>query len=346
MRLFTCWTAFVFLFTLLMSCSKDHPANPEQRCQFAGKSYRLEQLTSGYESTETYESHIAYDDEGRLSEFSVLQTSDVNPGKQFPITVNQEETYVFKYDLEGFLVEIKKHESINHTGNISYNDYGQFKKGRIETDETTTFTYVNKLIESYLRKTLTVVKGDENAPKNYEYRAGKTYKYNAQGVIQQTILTNRNGGKSITTFRNGIREMTINQDGTQTAKYDEKGRTASSGNVVIAYDNNDNIILYQTYVQSNLSVTDNRTYDDKINPESLIPFRFKGIPEDMPYLRYTEGKNNQVKSTYSYPTQDGYTKNIVWQYNSNGLPITSTSAIDKPGSIQKQVTTYRYENCN
>ncbi|WP_157486506.1 hypothetical protein [Dyadobacter alkalitolerans] len=329
-----------------MSCSKDHPSTPEQGCQFAGKSYRLEQLTSGYESTETYESHIKQDNHGRLSEFSVLQMRNENPGKQFPITVNQEETYVFKYDSDGFLVETKKHEIINHTGNISYNDYGRFKKGRIETDETTTFTYVNKLVESYQRKTLTVVKGDENAPKNYEYEAGKTYKYNAQGVIQQTIITNRNGGKSITTFQNGIRATTVNQDGMQIAKYDEKGRTASSGNVVIAYDNNDNIILYQTYIQSNLSVTDKRTYDDKINPESIIPFRFKGIPEDMPYLRYTEGKNNQVKSTYSYPTQDGYTKNIVWQYNSNGLPITSTSAIDKPGSIQKQVTTYRYENCN
>ncbi|MCE7066361.1 hypothetical protein [Dyadobacter sp. CY326] len=330
-----------------ISCSKkDHEVKPPENCRFAGKTYRLEQLTSGYESTETYESHIQQDDEGRLTEFSVLQTRDQNPGKQFPITVNEGENYTFKYDSEGFLVEIKRHEVINHTGNISYNDYGQFKKGRIETDETTTFIYANKLIESYQRKTLTVVKGDENPPKNYEYEAGKTYKYDAQGVIQQTISTNRNGDKSITTFQNGIRATTINQNGTLTAKYDEKGRTASSGNVVIAYDDNDNIILYQTYVQSNLNFTDKRTYDDKINPESLIPFRFKGIPDDMPFLRYTEGKNNQVKSTYSYPSQDGYTKNIVWEYNSTGLPTTSTSSIDKPGSVQKQVTTYRYENCN
>jgi hypothetical protein len=74
-----------------------------------------------------------------------------------------------------------------------------------------------------------------------------------------------------------IRASTVNQDGTQTAKYDEKGRSASFSNYVIAYNDNDNVILYQTYSQSKFQFTDKRIYDDKINPESLIPFRFNQI---------------------------------------------------------------------
>jgi hypothetical protein len=347
MRLYRSTFTFIAFLVLSISCNKkDHEVEPSENCRFVGKSSLTKQITLSGTTTYTFESHLQQDQEGKLTLITFVQNRDQDPGSAFPLKESEDEKYTFKYDADGFLVEIKRYKLILQQGNFSYFDYPFYKKGRIEINDITTFTYANKLAQSSFNKNTTVVQGDNYAAKTFETTLAKTYKYDPQGLVQTITQKSETGSESTTYFKNGMKVFAD----TENTKYDAKGRVIRSAYAgaeqIIEYDANDNITLVESRYQSKLQYSESRQFDNRRNPEALIPFRYKGIPDDIKILYSTDGQNNMVKKTVTYPDREPYIENTLWKYHPNGLPETSTLTVDYPGNKVTAVTTFNYENCD
>jgi hypothetical protein len=346
MRLYRATFTFLAFLALTFSCStKDHEVQPSSNCRFIGKSYTAKHNSYGDTTTYMYESHLKHNIDGQLISISV-ENNVQNSNPDFPTKSSDDETFAFKYDADGFLTEIKRHKLTLQQGVFSYNDYPFYKKGSIEVNDVTTFIYTDKLVQSSYNKVSTLVQGDNYAPKTYVTELTKNYKYDPQGLVQSIEQKTESGPGVTMQFKNGVKIFTD----TKNTKYDAKGRiikdSYGDSEFVAEYDANDNLTFAESHYQSKLVYSERRLFDNKKNPELLIPRRYKGIPDDVNVFLASSEKNNIVKKTLTYPNRDPYIENTEWQYYPNGLPETSTFKVYQPGNEISQITKFNYENCD
>ncbi|MCE7066360.1 hypothetical protein [Dyadobacter sp. CY326] len=346
MRLYRFTFTLIAVLAFSFSCSKkDHEVQPSSNCRFIGKSYTTKQISYSDTTTYIYESHLKHDNEGKLTSITV-ENNVQNSSPDFPTKSSEDETFAFKYNADGFLTEISRRKLTLQQGLFSYNDYPFYKKGSIEINDITTFIYNGNLVQSSSNKISTIVQGDNYAPKTYKTELTKNYKYDPQGLVQAIEQKTEQGPGATIQFKNGILVVAD----TENTKYDSKGRLIKTSygesELVVEYDANDNLIFVESHYQSKLVYSERRLYDNKKNPELLIPRRYKGIPDNVNIFLASSEQNNMVKKTLTYPDREPYIENTVWQYNPNGLPETSTLTVDYPGNKVTWITKFNYENCN
>lgn len=348
MRLYQSTFTFLAFLALSVSCSKkDHEVEPSENCRYAGKSYHYEEKGPTNLRLETYESHFKQNDQGNLALVTVSKATSYEQDGAIIATFTEDETYEFKYNSDGFLMELKQYNLLQQQGtakyDFSYPNYFTYRKGKVETTNINTFTYTNGLAQSSMNAKTVIVQGDNEAAKTFTEDSKTAYEYDSQGIIQ-TITS----GGGVTNYKNGIRAS--NTSGSTTLKYDESGRITSfsypTGEQTFKYDQKGNQILYEGFENGKRRFSEAKKFDNHKNPETLIPYKYKGIPDGFMIGYSSSDPNNMTESAYTFMDQAPYIQTNTWTYNANGLPDTSTLTAGTGDYKSTWITKFKYENCN
>lgn len=328
------YISFKFLFAmlaiaLLAACSKKEH-EPVQGCIFAGKtSTRMSQTSKGEWGNE-----LVLDDKKQLVTARRIDNLEAfNRWKQSTIT-----DYVPQYDADGFLVRMVETRVFLYEGTtgFSYRYYSKnYLKFRLETIVASDYQYESGRATAITTKTTVRSQGDSDAPVVVESELTKKYTYNSQNVALSALTTSASGS-DISTFKNGVIASEIRKDAsgvvTLETLYDEKGnrKTTKSGNYLYEFDfdakGNIKSVKFSDKGQPNY--LQEYSYDDHVNPETHIPVKFKGIPENVTTVVGTESVNNLVREKFtSYIGAPSYDTETVYQYNADGLPASSAPKI-------------------
>ena len=347
MRLYRSTFTFLALLAISFSCSKDAPPIPNS-CRYLGQSYTMEQISAYHEWRETYASNFKQDDEGKLIEASsIRKTNSGSPSNdEVRSEVVETQSYRLKYNEQGFLTELTYVKLTLQDGGQSatfgYENYSNYHHGRIEQKEVTTFRYESDLLKSATRTRVVDFKSEKTQDVKVSADSEKEYVYETNGVIK--TITERIGNYTdVTQFRNGVKAST------PTNKYDEKGQLVQSlspdSEYNLKYDSNGNILSVEAIYKSEQQFLETRTHDDHPNPDKLLPSKFKGIPEAMRLLQYTDGNNNLTGSKSVYPNRPPYEEKTVFTYNAAGFPATAVSTYTQGDDSTTKTTAYNYQDC-
>jgi hypothetical protein len=149
---------------------------------------------------------------------------------------------------------------------------------------------------------------------------------------------------------NGIRASNVSGDGKNVIKYNDQGRiisySSSYDETVFKYDQRGNQILQEGFVDNERRFSEESKFDDHLNPDNLIPARYKGIPEPMKIGYFSDNPNNWVEIKYTYRNEVPSIHSNVWTYHPNGLPATSTLITETDYNKSTWITKFNYENCD
>ncbi len=348
MRLSTAFLVALLILGSLISCSKKDPV-PEQTCLYAGKTSTIISSTSKID----YGNEIVLNDAKQLASARKIDNSEFFDGSnnrrwKRTITTN----YTPQYDTQGFLTQMTT-TTVNlyeGTKGYSYQDKGrEYLTFKSETIETSDYQYESGHLKSVLTKILLRTQGDNDTPVVTESQQTKAYTYDSQNN-PLSALTSAPTGTIISTFKNGIisSEIRRNADGVVTAEflYNDKGLRTSikDGNYQyeFEFDANGNRKSVKFTQGRQLNYLQEFSYDDHVNPETHIPVKFKGIPEEIWTAQTSEGRNNLIAEKFtSYAGGSNYNSEFLYQYNANGLP-DSWSPKSVPGG-ETMTTTFRYK---
>jgi YD repeat-containing protein len=347
MRLYRSVFTLFTLLALSASCSKDDHPIPKS-CRYIGQNYTMEQISAYHEWRETYVSNFKQDDEGKLIEASgTRKTHSASPSNdEVRSEVIETQSYLLKYNEQGFLTEITYVKLTLQEGGqfatFGYENYPNYHHGRIEQKEVTTFKYESDLLRSSTRTSVVDFKSEKTQDVKVTADSKKEYIYETNGVIK-TITETVGNYTDVTQYKNGVRAST------PTNKYDEKGQLVQSlspdAEYNLKYDNNGNILSVEAIYKSEQQFLETRTHDNHPNPDKLLPSKFKGIPETMRLLQYTDGNNNLTGSKSVYPDRPTYEEKTIFTYNAAGFPATAVSTYTQGDDSTTKTTTYNYQDC-
>ncbi|MCF0064042.1 hypothetical protein MUK70_27580 [Dyadobacter chenwenxiniae] len=308
----------------------------------------MEQISAFSEWRETYVSNFKQDDEGRLIEASgTRKTLSASPSNdEVWSEVIETNSYWLKYNEQGFLTELTNVKLTLQEGGkfatFGHENYPNYHHGRIEMKEVTTFKYESELLRSSTRTRVADFKSEKTQDVKVSAEANKDYTYETGGIIK-TITETTGNYTSVTQFINGVKAST------PTNKYDEKGQLVQSlspdSEHNLTYDSNGNILTVEAIYKSQQQFLEIRTHDDHPNPDKLLPQKFKGIPEEMRILQFTDGGNNRTSSKSVYPNRPPYEEKTVYTYNAAGFPISAVSTYTQADDSATKTTTYNYQDC-
>lgn len=332
--------AAIVLFT---ACSKKEH-EPVQGCVFAGKtSTRISQT-----SKSEWGNELVLDDKKQLVTARRIDNLEAFTRWKQSTTTD----YVPQYDADGFLVRMVETKVFLYEGTIgfSYRYYNKnYLKFRLETIVASDYQYESGRATAVTTKTTVRSQGDSDAPVVVESELTKKYTYNSQNVVLSALTTSA-GGSDISTFKNGVIASEIRKDGSGVVVleilYDERGnrKTMKNGNYLYEFDfdakGNMKSVKFSDKGQPNY--LQEFSYDDHVNPETHIPVKFKGIPENVMTVAGTEGMNNLTGEKFtSYIGAPNYDTETVYQYNADGLP--GSSAPKNTSGGETMTTTFRYK---
>lgn len=355
MRIFIQSVAFVSLFTLAVSCSKkaSDTVAPEQ-CLYLGKTV-IGERPSVNEKT-SYGNEIDWNDQKQMTAARRFDKSEGRSNISDAIlwTNDNQINFTFAYDSEGFLTQkVMKIINIHWGEGVRATTYEgrKFENFADETSETSEYKYESgrvKLVNILVAKRL---RGNGEILLDQTFNYTKTYTYDSQGNPVSAIETNPLG-KTVSTYKNGILASAVTTNTADqlqfTEEYDDKGnRTAQIGRNYrfnYTYDAKGNLTRIEYTVNNKPVYTQDYTFDDRLNPESTIPTKFKGIPELLRTLpistsvnNITGKKYNGIQITSNYETKSSYV------YNVDGLPESSASTWTGEEIGQTESTTFRYK---
>ncbi|WP_082215943.1 hypothetical protein [Dyadobacter psychrophilus] len=308
----------------------------------------MEQTSPGDIFSETYVSDFKQDDEGKLIEASATRRT-INREMYTELVnsdVTETKSYILKYNEQGFLTEMAittlTLQEGGKTASFLYANYPPYRHGKIVAKEVNTFQYESDLVRSATRTSVVDFRSERNLDVKVNPEAKKEYIYETGGVIK-TITETIGNSSSVTQFENGVKAST------PTNKYDEKGQLVQTSSpdseYNLKYDANGNILSVEAIYQSKQQFLETRTHDSNPNPDKLLPQKFKGIPEEMRILQFTDGSNNLVSSKSVYPDRPPYEEKTVYTYNSTGYPATAVTTFTQSGTLITKTTTYNYQDC-
>jgi hypothetical protein len=344
MRNATQSTAVILILTFLISCSKKDDHEPRQSCVFTGKtSTRISQT-----SKSEWGNEILLDEKKQL--ISAKRIDNLESFDRWKSTKTVE--YVPQFNADGLLVRMVVTTSDLYEGTKGYSyqyNYQHYLKFRTETTETSEYQYESGRATTIITKTVVRAQGDNSAPIVQESEQIKKYTYDSQNVVVSALTTTPTGS-IISTFKNGViaSEISKNKGGVvdMESHYNDKGLRTSikSGNFFyeFEFDSNGNQKSVKFTQDGQLNYLQEFTYDDHENPETHIPVKFKGIPEDIPTVKSTEGVNNMTGEKFtSYKGGSNYDVQFIYQYNANGLPDSWTQNSVPAG--ETAITSFRYK---
>ena len=348
MRLSQSTFTFLAFVALFLSCSKNDHEVPPGVCRYLGQNYTMDQTAGGFSSHETYISSFEQDQDGKLLKATgirkTIKAANTNTDGRSEVT--ETNTFTLKYDQQGFLTELTNIKLLEQEGGLAatflYDNYTAYHHGRIETKEVTTFQYESDLLRNSTRTRVVDFKSEKNQDVKVNADNKKEYIYETDGVIK-TITETIGNSFTITQFKNGVKLST------PTTTYDEKGQVIKAlyvgGEYNLTYDSKGNLITYEGTYQSKQLFLETRTYDNNTNPDKLLPAKFKGIPEEMRILQFTDGVNNIVSSKSVYPDRPPYEEKNVYTYNFAGYPASAVSTFTQADALTTKTTTYNYQDC-
>ena len=329
------------------SCS-DHNID-EQKCKYVGMNSYFEFMSNRYLERETYDSKYILNESGMPLELSSIRnrtSTDSTLNKQ--LTSSSEEIkYSYTYNETGFLIQTIRTNNKQYKG-VGYlsDNYGTLVNAKIEVVETTDFKYELGLIKTAITKITTTVLSDNWSPIYSFSGSSKDYEYlNGVAVAATEVFTN--GEKITSKFVNGLISFEI-KSGIPgiiySNSYDERGRVTLSTvrgiDYEMTYDEKDNLRTIKTFINKKLTYREDLGYDDRVNPETQIVIKFKGIPEPISRLKAIDGTNNLTSSKFFNIAEDKiFASKTSYTYNSVGLPI---SAVLENNGL-KTFTDYIYE---
>lgn len=349
MRLYRSTFTFLAFLALSISCNKkDEEVKPVENCRFVGKSVNLEIRTIAETSVETHESYFKQDDQGRLTLVTVSETELIKDSTGIIANSTDEETYEFIYDAEGFLTEMKQRGLKLQQGSARHDFiYATFKyrKGRVETTKVTKFDYNEGRLQSSKYVGNIVVQGDNLPVATFTENFTILHKYDSKGLIQTATPDG-----SVTNYVNGIPASSISADGKTVIKYDDQGRMISYSSPhdqrTFKYDQRGNQIFQEDYDNGVFVFSYETKFDEHINPDNMIPSRYKGIPGPYQVVYFAENPNNIIESTFNHRNDTPVITSNVWTYHPNGLPATSTMKSGTDFYKDTRITKFKYENCD
>ncbi|MCF2486708.1 hypothetical protein L0659_00945 [Dyadobacter sp. CY347] len=308
----------------------------------------MKQSRPGEIYSETFVSNFKQDDAGNLVEASATRRTISMDMYTEAINTDVTETrlYILKYNEEGFLAEMTLTTLTLQEGGIKntflYDNYPAYRHGKIIAKEVTKFNYESNLLRSSTKTSVVEFKSERNLDVKVNADVKKEYIYEPNGVIK-TITETIGSSTTVTPFKNGIKAST------PTMTYDDKGQLTKllfyDVEYDFTYDTKGDLITYKGTSQSKQQFLETRTYDDNINPDKLLPAKFKGIPEEMRILQFTDGGNNLTSSKSVYPNRPDYEQKTIYQYNASGYPITAVTTYIQSGSTATKTTSYNYQDC-
>jgi hypothetical protein len=334
---------------LIISCSSDDPApaSPSvielpaqckvQRQTIAGTGRESATITYTYDFLFIY----TYDESGNQVGSNSTYKYIYSDGK----TATSSSAVSNQFDENGFIIRRVHHYSSTNKDGIASN-----------SSTNTEYTYAQ---ERLIKESHTI---NENG-KIREYSF--SYEYDTEGKL---IKVNNTYDNSFTKYEwngNKIQKMTrVDQYGNSNSpflEYNNGGlliksidtRGGLSDEFRYQYDEEDQEIRFERYINAKPSSASAYEYDDKNNPNQQLYAKFKGHPT-VPGTQSIYGpKHNMTKSTY-------YTANPMtgnWEvssstlythdYNGKDLPTeTITTSLDKNGiQTNSSRTSYLYQDC-
>lgn len=308
----------------------------------------MKQYSPGEMYSETFDSNFKQDDARNLVEASATRRTISMDTYTEAINTDVTETrlYILKYNEEGFLAEMTLTTLTLQEGGIKntflYDNYPAYRHGKIIAKEVTKFNYESNLLRSSTKTSVVEFKSERNLDVKVNADVKKEYIYEPNGVIK-TITETIGNSTTVTPFKNGIKAST------PTMTYDDKGQLTKllfyDVEYDFTYDTKENLITYKGTYQSKQQFLETRTYDDNINPDKLLPAKFKGIPEEMRILQFTDGVNNVTGSKSVYPDRPAYEEKTVYSYSSAGYPTSAVTTFTLIDASITKTTTYNYQDC-
>lgn len=345
--------AVFILLTCLFSCKNEDSIQQAESCDYLGSSYETDNTNIKYGRS----TNIVLGSDGKLEEATAVNTFsgyDMAAQKETSNSVEQSK-YVFAYDATGFLTKMISIQTFTEKSTIAatYDNHGPYKNINIETVQTTNFTYESGRVTGSNISVIKTLKGDNDAPFTTNKQSKKVYQYDSKGQPISATETSDSGNRIETKFTNGVRSSIANistSGGAQTTTYNEKGLTdvvnTSSGRIKISYDSSGNPLLIETEMNGKVTYSQKFEYDNHVNPETLIPTKFKGIPEPIFTVQSTDGNNNIVRLTSANLQNNFLSKeSVTYAYNSQGLPVKSVWTTDSDPNFKGRVTTFNYRDC-
>lgn len=348
MRLYRSTFAFLAFLALSISCNKkDKEVKPVENCRFVGKSVNWEQKNAAETSVATIESNFKQDEHGRLTLVTFSRTESSKDSTGVYASSTDEETYEFVYDTEGFLKELKRHDLRLQQGSANFK-FGyanlRYRTGRMETTSVTTYVYAEGRLQSSKYVSNLVVQGDNLPAANFPESYTINYKYDSKGAAQTAT-----GGGWLVNYTNGIRASNASADGKTVWKYDDQGRMTSYSSPfdqrTFKYDQRGNQIFQDSYDSGVFVFSTETKFDEHTNPDSMIPSRYKGVPDPIK-VTYGDGNpNNMIESTVLHRNDAPLTTSNILTYHPNGLPAISTMKTGTDFYQTTLITKFKYENC-
>lgn len=348
MRLYRSTFTFLAFLAFSISCNKkDKEVKPVENCRFVGKSMSWESKTAAETTVETTESNFKQDDQGRLTLVAFSRTESRKDSTGVYASSTDEETYEYVYDTEGFLKELKRHDLRLQQGSANFK-FGyatlRYRTGRMETTSITSYVYSEGRLQSSKYVSNLVVQGDNLPAASFPESYTINYKYDSKGIIQ----TATSGGWEAK-YTNGVLASSVSSDGKVVWKYDDQGRMIGYSSPydqrTFKYDQRGNQIFQESYDNGVFVFSTETKFDDHTNPDSMIPSRYKGIPDPIKVTYADDNPNNMVESTVLDRNDARLITSNVWTYHPNGLPATSIMKTGTDFYKTTRITKFKYENC-
>lgn len=349
MRLYRSAFTFLAFLALSISCKKkSEEVKPVENCRFLGKSVSLESKTAAEATLETTESNFKQDDQGRLTLATFSRTESRKDSTGVYASSTDEETFEFVYDTEGFLTELKRHDLRLQQGSANFK-FGyatlQYRTGRLETTSITSYVYIEGRLQSSKYVSNLVVQGDNLPAATFPESYTINYKYDSKGIIQTATRDSW-----VTKYTNGVLASSVSTDGKVVWKYDDQGRVVSYSvpydQRTFKYDQRGNQIFQDSYDNGVFVFSTEAKFDEHTNPDSMIPSRYKGIPDHIKVTYADDNPNNMVESTVLHRNNAPLVTSNVLTYHPNGLPATSTMKTGTDFYKTTRITKFKYGNCD
>jgi YD repeat-containing protein len=351
---------------VLFSCSnKDHEPEPNTgSCKYAGLSYVVETRYYGSKTTGTYDKNIIQTDDRLPLKISTVIRTIENDTVQNTLVKDDAENdeLQYKYDAEGFLVQEAFTQNRNQQGGEStrffFLDKGPVGKLLTDLVRTTDFKYENGWLKEVNMTSVITYLGDNLPAATQTFTTKTKYNYDAQNNLVSTDAINQDNFKTLTNYVGGLitSMQSTAPDGTiSTATYkNENGKNSQIVGVDVVtnykYDTNGNLLKYETVYKGKTNATQEFQYDNKINPETLVPTKFKGMPLPFGTVQSMVGMgiNNVTRlknTTYGNDTSFVWQEDTKFTYTNGNLPQSSVSTVDTQGGKFIRRTTYKYADC-
>ena len=354
MRVYITCIAFTLFLALAASCSKKDPdtIDPNQ-CLYLDKTI-LQEMPS-IDQKASHGNEISWNDQKQMVTANRFDKSQgfSNITNTVLWTNDNQTNFTFAYDSDGFLTQKVRKQSTAHWGEgVRATTYEgrKFENFVDETNETSDYKYESGRVTLVNIQVARRVRGNSEILLDTLINYTKTYTYDGQGNAVSAIETNFLG-KTVSNYKNGVLVSALTSTGDLwqfTEEYDDKGnKTALFGsNYRFNYtrDAKGNLIRTEYTVNNKPVYTQDFTFDERLNPESTIPRKFKGIPELMSTVQSSAGFNNLTGEKYNgLQASSNYESKSTYLYSADGLPESSTGVRTGEGMDQTETTTFRYK---